>query len=151
MQKRSIHNLIINECETGLHNLLPGQTYTKQGTQRQEICAMADDELQKITQQRKNADTYSIAEQWEETVAKKQDKVCFHYLGDPENNFPPRALSFNDVDGIANQVANWAWKQGLQKGDTVALFLRIVQSLLRCGLALQSLGSLQHGLTIQSN
>ena len=83
---------------------------------------MADDEMQRMIQERKNADTYSIAEQWEETVAKKQDKVCFHYLGDPENNFPARSLSFNDVDGIANQVAHWAFKQGLQKGDTVALF-----------------------------
>ena len=35
---------------------------------------MADDELQRITQQRKNADTYSIAEQWEETVAKNKTK-----------------------------------------------------------------------------
>ena len=112
----------------------------EKGTLRQEICAMADDELQKITQQRKNADTYSIAEQWEETVAKKQDKVCFHYLGDPENNFPPRALSFNDVDGIANQVANWAWKQGLQKGDTVALFFENRPEFVALWLGLAKLG-----------
>ena len=82
----------------------------------------AADKVQQMIQARKNAETYSIAEQWEETVAKKKDKICFHYLGDPENNFPPRALTFNNVDAIANQVAHWALEQGLKKGDTVALF-----------------------------
>ena len=66
----------------------------------------AADKVQQMIQARKNAETYSIAEQWEETVAKKKDKICFHYLGDPENNFPPRALTFNNVDAIANQVTN---------------------------------------------
>jgi fatty-acyl-CoA synthase len=80
------------------------------------------DETQQMIQQRKKAETYSICEQWEETVAKKQDKICFHYIGDPENHFPPRTLSFNEVDAIANQVAHWALKQGFKKGDTVALF-----------------------------
>ena len=32
----------------------------------------AADEVQQMIQARKNAETYSIAEQWEETVAKKK-------------------------------------------------------------------------------
>ena len=46
-------------------------------------------------------------------LLQKKDKIV-SCLGDPENNFPPRTLTFNDVDAIANQVAHWALEQGLK-------------------------------------
>lgn len=65
-------------------------------------------------------DGYSVADLWEETVDKRGDAGCLVYVGD--DSWPEQQLSFNHVDGLANQVAHWALLHGLQKGDSVALF-----------------------------
>jgi long-subunit acyl-CoA synthetase (AMP-forming) len=79
--------------------------------------------LPEVIGKRVNAkDGFTVADQWEETADRRGDKPCLWFTGDEDNNFPARNLSFRQVDQMSNQVANWGLSQGLQKGDTVALF-----------------------------
>lgn len=66
-----------------------------------------------------NPHGYTIADQWEETCSKYRSKTCFINI----SVNPPQRLTFGDVDLAANRVAHWALKQGLSKGDVVALFM----------------------------
>jgi len=62
-----------------------------------------------------------VADQWEETVAKDPSAPSLIYAGDAERG--EFTMSFADVDTAANRVANWALKQGMQRGDTAAIFM----------------------------
>src|SRR5262249_59405603 len=51
----------------------------------------------------------------EATVDKYPDRPAFIY--------EDRVTSYSQLDAYANRVAHWADAQGLQRGDTVALFM----------------------------
>ena len=62
-------------------------------------------------------DGYSVADLWSETVAKNPDATSLIFAEDSST------MSFSDVNSASNRVAHWAVKQGLRRGDTVAIFM----------------------------
>ncbi|MBU6406777.1 MAG: long-chain-acyl-CoA synthetase [Alphaproteobacteria bacterium] len=54
--------------------------------------------------------------------------------------FEGRALSYAELDALANRFAHWALGQGLTKGDTVALFMTNRPEYIACWLGLAKVG-----------
>jgi len=84
---------------------------------------MAADPLAKIAAARESdPDGYTIADLWNETLAKGGDRPCLIYAGDETS--PPRTMSFKQVEAASNQVGHWALSKGLRPGqDCAALFM----------------------------
>lgn len=57
----------------------------------------------------------SLADEIEATIDSYTTNVVFRYVG--------QVTTYAEFEGQANQIAHWALKQGLQAGDTVALFM----------------------------
>ena len=62
--------------------------------------------------------TYTVTDQWYETLAAVSGlKKCLINTADGSD------LTFGEVEQRSNQIANWAVAQGLEPGQTVALFM----------------------------
>jgi fatty-acyl-CoA synthase len=75
-----------------------------------------------------------------DTVGQELEKTADRLPNKEAIRFEGRALTYAELDALANRFAHWAKAQGLKKGDSVALFMTNRIEYIACWLGLGKVG-----------
>jgi fatty-acyl-CoA synthase len=74
------------------------------------------------------------------TVADDIERSVDHYRDNPAFRFEGRSLTYGEFDALANRYAHWALAQGLERSETVALFMTTRPDFVACWVGLSKVG-----------